>query len=398
MLSVEQARKIIGENTTHSEHTACVELDHSLGYVLAQDIYAERDYPPFDRITMDGIALSSSAVSEKNKSFKITDMEQAGKPQLTLSSSDVCIEVATGAPLPVDCDVIVPYEELEINDGVANLIAPEKIKADQYIHKQGVDVKKGDKILSIGKQIGVNEITALASNGIAGPIVYKKPTIAIVSTGDELVDVSAVIASHEIRRSNDITLKSVLNAHGFNNVHCYHCQDDQNEIYKTLETVLAEHDVVIVTGGVSKGTFDYIPDCLEQLQVEELFHRVAQRPGKPIWFGKHSDGQLVFGLPGNPVSCLTCLIVYVLPTLYTTSNIKHHIIKKVTLASHTQFQPALTYFCPVIYDELSNSVTVVSHHGSGDFTSLLETDGFIQLPAEVNEFKAGEHFNYYSWN
>jgi len=393
LISVSNARKLIDESLPLPKQTT-LPLTKSSGYVLAADTEAERDYPPFDRITMDGIAIARTNFTGAGQQMNLEGYAQAGKPQATLKNSGVAIEVATGAPLPQGADAVIPYEEITKQASKA-VLNTKCVHAGQYIHPQGSDCKQGAVVITKGSMIGPPEIAILGSNGIHTVSVFAKPKIAIITTGDELVTSNTKIKPHQLRRSNDAMLQTAIQEYRFTNISCTHLSDDAGLLHAELAEVLKKVDLVLITGGVSKGTFDLIPGVLEKLGVKNIFHGVRQRPGKPMWFGKKED-TLVFGLPGNPVSALTCTLLYVIPVLKRISGLVELVTEQRTLGEAVDTNSPLTVFLPVKANSEDELISI-SHNGSGDFTSLADSCGFIELSGDTDHFYAGERYPFTPW-
>lgn len=393
LTSVSKAKDLIHEALPASK-SAAIPLTEANGYVLAMDIKAERDYPPFDRITKDGIAIASASFTGKGQYMGLIGYAQAGKPQAVLEDTGMVIEVATGAPLPQGTDAVIPYEEIEKQTDRV-ILNTKQVLAGQHIHPQGSDSKKGTILIEKGAIIGSPEIAILGSNGIHTVSVYAKPCIAIVTTGDELVATNANVGPYQIRRSNDVMLQAALQGHGFADIHCSHMPDNATQLHAEFAKVMDVADVVLISGGVSKGVFDLIPDVLKKLAVKNIFHGVCQRPGKPMWFGKKGH-TLVFGLPGNPVSSLTCALRYVVPALKKTSGFNESLTDFRTLGEAVDVNVPFTVFLPVKAN-FNNEVVPVSHNGSGDFASLVDSCGFIELPGDTHHFYAGERYPFIPW-
>ena len=393
LISVSKAENLLHEALPASKSTA-IPLIEANGHVLAMDIKAERDYPPFDRITKDGIAITRASFTGEGQYMGLSGYAQAGKPQAVLEDAGMVIEVATGAPLPQGADAVIPYEEINKQaDGV--ILNAKQVRSGQNIHQQGSDCKGGAIIIKKGAIIGSPEIAILGSNGIQSVSVYAKPRIAIITTGDELVATDAKVEPHQLRRSNDVMLQAALQGHGFTNILCSHILDDAAQLHAGFAKLLDAADVVLISGGVSKGTYDLVPDVLKKLAVKNIFHGVCQRPGKPMWFGKKAN-TLVFGLPGNPVSALTCTLRYVIPVLKKISGRIGPFIDYKTLGEAVDVDVAFTVFLPVKANS-NNEVVSVPHNGSGDFASLSDSSGFIELPSETKHFYAGERYPFISW-
>ncbi len=399
MVTVQQATQIILENAQITEGVK-VPLIQSLGRILREEIVADRDFPPFDRVTMDGIAISFSAFESGKRAFKIESIQAAGAPQLSLQNPENCIEVMTGAMLPGGTDAVIRYEDTSIENGVAT-IKIEYLGFRQNIHHKGIDRKQNDVILLRGRKISPAEIGTLATAGKAEVLVSKLPKTAIVSTGDELVEVGEMPLAYQIRRSNVFAVASILRGEFLIDVDFFHFKDDEKVIAEGLKTILVDYDLVILSGAVSEGKYDFVPKVLAELNVNKLFHKVSQRPGKPFWFGKFlRSGQrpsqsVIFALPGNPVSAFTCACRYIVPFLNKQLSSSFKLDESLAvLATDFIFKPDLTYFLPV---KLSNTegvllATPCEGHGSGDLANLNDADGFLELPRERTVFKAGEVF------
>ncbi len=290
-------------------------LTQCVGGTLRENIYAERDQPPFDRVTMDGIAVDSESLRRGVRRFRIQATQAAGSPALKLSRGEEAIEVMTGAILPLASDCVIPVEQYEVADGMAALKSTVVSTPYHNVHRRGSDGRQGTLLLQTGTLLRAPEIAVAASAGMARVRVSSQPAIMIVSTGNELIEPGDPIADYQVRRSNAYAVAATLRRRSFGRVGDDHVSDDEEQLRERLSLHLTTHEVVILSGGVSMGRFDLVPKVLTQLGVQQVFHNVAQRPGKPMWFGIGPQGQSVFGLPGNPVSTLVCLIRYVIPAI-----------------------------------------------------------------------------------
>ncbi len=370
-----------------------VNFIHSLGRILKEDIVADRDFPPFDRVSMDGIALSSDSFNNGQRSFKIEGIQAAGSQQISLNNSKNCIEAMTGAVLPKNTDVVIQYELLEIREGMANVNA-EIVREFQNIHKKGLDRKQGDVLIEEDTIISAAEIGVLATVGKSKVTVAKLPKVMIISTGNELVEVDQILKEYQIRRSNVHTLVSLLK--GLNiNAETSHIQDDKESLKTKIESYLREYDILLFSGAVSKGKFDFIPEVLDELGVDKLFHGVAQRPGKPFWFGKKQN-KTVFAFPGNPVSTFVSCMKYFYPWYYKSLSVNFKNNKFAVLSKDFLFKPDLTYFLQVKLENKNGTcfATPIKGKGSGDLANLIDADAFLELPAELTNFTKGEIFPY----
>jgi molybdopterin molybdotransferase len=379
--------------------TETVAVADATGRILHQIIRAERNQPPFDRVMMDGIAFSWSDYDGGQRSFPIQAMQAAGDEVLSLENGK-CIEIMTGASLPANANCIVPVEQISVSDGAAEIADEYEVKKDRFVHPHGSDFAKGAHLLTPGKRISPMDIAIIASSGETEVDVAADPVIRVISTGNELVAAGEPIEPQQIRMSNGPAVLSLLESHGHKRTEHDHIVDDVDALRDRLSLHLEEADVLILSGGVSMGQADYVPQVLEDLGVETVFHKVSQRPGKPMWFGKGPSGQSVFALPGNPVSALVCCRQYVVPALAKASGLTETPPEFAAIASNVSFKPALTCFQPVKLMSNAAGQTLampVKTNTSGDFASLSATDGYVELAKDQTEFPAGTAVFLHRW-
>ena len=389
LTTVKEALEIILKN---AEDFGIEEIDflQSSGRILQENIVADRDFPPFNRVSMDGIAISSEAFNNGIRSFKIEGIQAAGSPQLSLKNTENCIEAMTGAVLPKNTDAVIQYELLTIenNNATVNL---EAVKEFQNVHLKGLDRKQGDVLIPKDTLISAAEISVFATVGKAKVKVAKQPKVMIVSTGNELVEVDQIPAEHQIRRSNVYALVSLLDKLHIK-AETAHILDDKETLTSTIEGFLNEYDVLLFSGAVSKGKFDFIPEVLNNLGVQKLFHQVKQRPGKPFWFGQKQH-KTVFAFPGNPVSTFVSCLKYFYPWYYKSVNLAMP-INEAVLSEDFYFKPNLTYFLQVklTQEEGKLYATPIAGKGSGDLANLVDADAFLELPDDSTNFTKGTIF------
>ena len=415
MISVQEALQTILNNTQDFGVEEIPFLE-SVGRTLKEDILADRDFPPFNRVSMDGIAVNHRFFDQGTRAFFIEGVQAAGAEQKTMKVTSNCMEVMTGAVLPENTDTVIRYEDVVIENGIAT-ISVHILELGKNIHSKGKDRAQGDLLISKNSIISAAEIGVLATVGKPTVKVAKMPNVMIVSTGDELVEVDEMPLAHQIRRSNAFTLVSLLERLNIQ-AKTSHITDNKELLKQKIEAFLKEYDVLLFSGAVSKGKFDFLPEVLEELRVKKLFHRVAQRPGKPFWFGKldtepsqsdikkelnlkkgssislrHQLSKLVFAFPGNPVSTYVNCLVYFYPWFAKSVGFE---LKEETviLGEDISFKPQLTYFLQVRVDIKFGHLVAfpVKGNGSGDLASLVEADGFIELPTKHTTFKKGENY------
>jgi molybdopterin molybdotransferase len=396
MLTPAQAETLI------EQHLSCLPIEslpltQAAGAVLRENIYAERDQPPFDRVAMDGIALMSGGTQTGR--LRICGTQAAGDPPARLTDPEGCIEIMTGAMLPQGCDAVVPVEQIRRAGEFAE-IGRKTISPWQNVHRRGSDCPQGALLLPAGTRLSAPEVAIAASAGMARLRVSAQPMIVVISTGNELVEPGEIIEPHQVRRSNAYGITASLRQHGFNRVSDDHVRDDEAELTERLGFHLRTHDVLILSGGVSMGKLDLVPQVLEKLGVSMVFHHVAQRPGKPMWFGVSHTGPAVFALPGNPVSTLMCLARYVLPALRAAMGQAPRDPTRISIDSPVEVKVPLAFFMPVTLktDEWGRtSAQPRPTNGSGDFTSLAGTDGFVELPPGPGTFPKGFVARFFRW-
>ena len=389
MITVEEATRLICQDRIELA-TEKVALPNAIGRLLAEPLLADRDFPPFHRVTMDGIAIHFSAFEAGKRSFAIEAMQTAGMPVLSLQNAHHAVEVMTGAVLPIGTDTVIRYEDLEIQDNLAKLAIP-TITKGQNIHPQGSDKKAGELLVPQGRMLSAAEIGIAATIGKPNLLVKKLPEIAMISTGDEIVPVDKTPLPHQIRSSNASAIAALLSKWHIN-VETFHLPDQSEKMAAALAGYLQKFDAILLTGGVSEGKLDHVPGVLAALGVEKIFHKVQQKPGKPLWFGKSKEGTTVFALPGNPVSALMCAVRYVEPWLRANLSLPPIQKEGAILKEEVLFKPDLTYFVQVQLEKEENGclwAKPVEGKGSGDLANLVAADGFLELPAAQTTHSSG---------
>lgn len=367
-----------------------IALPLASGRVLAENVIADRDQPPFNRVMMDGYAFTLSAWEGGIRGFDVEDIQAAGASPVTLNNESGCIEVMTGAVLPNGCSVVVQYEK-SVRKGNSVQFEIEEAKHFQNIHAKAFDRTKGQVIVSAGSVVGPLEMACLASVGMVKVKVKSKLSLAIVSTGNELVEVHESPSDYEIRSSNLEMLQNLL-APFCSSISLFRLSDDEQETSHFIQHELENFQLVCFTGGVSMGKYDCVSKSLEENAVTKHFHGVKQKPGKPFFFGS-KKGTKIFAFPGNPISVLHCATRFLLPHLKKSSEEFARSVSTYTNNSN------LTVYLPAIIStnrEGSRVVERVRQNGSGDFMGAVGANGFVEIPpnAEVQEHDVLTFFSF----
>lgn len=395
MISVEQALQILKKHTVDFGMETIL-LQDSMNRVLKEALYTDRPLPPYDRVTMDGIAIQYDHYQTGQRSFPIAGIAAAGMPQKHLEDPTKCLEVMTGSIMPTGLDTVIQYEHIEIKENVAHLL-DKPVRAQQNIHYKGEDRPQGALVAAINQKISAAEIGLAASVGKAKIRVAKLPKVMVISTGDELVEIDQQPLAHQIRRSNVYRIQATLKAYGIQADTC-HLLDDKQQIVARLSELVETYDVIMLSGGVSKGKFDFLPEALQEVGVTQLFHRIKQKPGKPLWFGQVANGCTVFGFPGNPISSFLCFHRYFKVWLDLSLYGKTETPPYAMLTEDVTFKRDLTFFLEVSLSYSADAKILAQPkkgNGSGDLANLVEAGAFIELPRGKNLFRAGEIYPVY---
>ena len=361
MISPVEAIELL-KNITIPFRTEKLPLAKTLGMNIAEKIVADRDFPPFDRAMMDGIAVKDISAP----TWKIEGMLFAGEPVKAIKKMDGSLEIMTGATAPRGTEAIIKIEDLKIEKKIATYIGKTPLEKGQFIHLQGADAPAGSVLVKKRTKIGPVEIAIAATVGKAHIEVESKPHVHIFSTGDEIVGLHETPKDHQIRSSNVMMLKSVLLSKGFK-ANSSHLPDSAEKIKASIDKVLESNDIILLSGGVSAGKKDLIPGVLAEAGFETVFHKISQKPGKPMLVATRSDGKVVFAFPGNPISTLTCFWVYFLP--WVSGDWAEYNVKEIKFLPKPSAE--LDQWIPVENGE------VLAHNGSGDLISWSRADGLV---------------------
>jgi len=361
MISPLEAIELL-KNITIPFRTEKLPLAKTLGMNIAEKIVADRDFPPFDRVMMDGIAVKDISAP----TWKIEGILFAGEPVKAIKKTDGALEIMTGATAPRGTEAIIKIEDLSIDKKIASYIGKTPLEKGQFIHLQGADAPAGSILVKKRTKIGPVEIAIAATVGKAHIEVESKPHVHIFSTGDEIVGLHETPKDHQIRSSNVMMLKSVLLSKGFK-ANSSHLTDSAEKIKASIDKALDSNDIILLSGGVSAGKKDLIPGVLAEAGFETVFYKISQKPGRPLLVATRPDGKVVFAFPGNPISTLTCFWVYFLP--WVSGEWPEYNVKEIKFLPKPSAE--LDQWIPVENGE------VLAHNGSGDLISWSRADGLV---------------------
>ncbi|WP_223548531.1 gephyrin-like molybdotransferase Glp [Aestuariivivens sp. NBU2969] len=382
MISIKEAIKLIKSNSDILG-IAKVRLNDASGYILANDIKSPIHMPPFRQSAMDGYAIN---ITDK-LSYKLIGEIKAGDGNQPILNTGEAVRIFTGAPVPDTANAVVIQEKIKIKEG--NIILEYEIPQGHNIRCLGEQVKKGDFALKKDTKLTPAGIGFLASLGITEVDVYKKPRIAVITTGNELIEANQPLDHGKIYESNSHMLTAALVDLGHNNVSVFKVEDNFDNTYQLLDKTINNYDLVLITGGISVGDYDYVGKALNELQVEEMFYKVVQKPGKPLYFGKKAE-TLIFALPGNPAAALTCFYVYVYIAMQRITNNQQNELPRVKAESLSNFEKKgdRPQFLKAIY--LDGKAELLEGQNSSMLQTFAFSNALVFVPAEQNQIAIGD--------
>ncbi len=392
MLRYDEARGIVikqAGSRPHAVDTRKLCVGEALGYVLAEEIRTDREYPPFDRCTRDGFAVRASEAAAGAKLRCAGEIKAGDSVTLPLAAGS-CMQMMTGAAVPPGADAVVMIE-FAFRDGDAVTFQHETLTG-QNIVPRGSEAHAGDVALHPGLRMGFAELAIAAQVGAAQLLCARKPRVAILSTGDEVVPIGETPGPFHVRNSNSISLAAQVLLAGGEPVVLGNALDRSDDLGAKIEQGLRE-DVLVLSGGVSMGRYDLVESVLQAMGAEFFFDTVAVRPGKPTVFARCGD-TLVFGLPGNPVSTMVTFLLFVVPALDVLSGAPARPLPllEATLAEPVKEKPGLTHFLPARLEWRGESAAVrpLRWQGSGDIAALSRANCFLVVPADRQDIAEGE--------
>lgn len=384
----------------HGFGTEKITLEKCYGRVLAQDAVADRDYPPFNRSAMDGYAIVAKDF-DAQKAYPVVGTVFAGDMHLVahdLSRGQIAtIKIMTGAAVPAPFNTVIRREDATEAEGKV-AFSVTATNAWHNISRQGEDLQRGEKILLRGRLIDNATAGLLASLGLVRPQVARLPSVAIISTGNEIIPPAKKPNPVQIRNSNVFALQCQLAQRGISRVQQVHAADDQKKLRAAI-TKFSKVDILLLTGGVSAGDSDYVPEVLEKLKFKKIFHKVQMKPGKPLWFGRRGR-TVVFAIPGNPFSAQVIFRILIEPYLRQCLGMHAAPPIALPLAGNRRKKDSLENFFPVKIETSTSSLPTLRplpFNGSGDVRAALFSDGLVVHPAEQAELAAGSVVDFFPW-
>lgn len=397
MLTVTQALDLILQNSTPVDSHQ-VPLVDSLNQVLAQSLTTPHDSPPFDKSMMDGFAVNSSVVFDsESEQLRVLETITAGTLPTRSPESGEASRIMTGAPMPPHADCVIPIEHTEFNEDRPDTVAisRERVAPERNVLRQGCSAQTGSPLLEAGTQLKPQHIAVLAEFGLSQISTTRLPTVAVLATGDELVSAADELTPGRIRNSNEPMLESQILRAGALPVPLGIAGDNVEDLSQRITQGLQE-DVLLLSGGVSAGTLDLVPAQLAAAGVEQVFHKIQMKPGKPLWFGVLQNEQqrcLVFGLPGNPVSSMVCFEVFVRPALEALAGLPPHGSRNRTavLTADISIRGDRTTYFPstLVRQQEGLTATPVAWGGSADLRSTALANGVCCLEPGGEGYSAG---------
>lgn len=386
MISVERAKKLVEQNT---EVLSSIEigLAEGLEYVLSEDVYAPISHPPFQQSAMDGYAIGQFKKNTPSNTFKLVGEVKAGDLSTFSLKEGEAIRIFTGAIVPNGTMSVIMQEVTEVNGD--ELFINQEIKAGSNIRLEGSQIKVGELALPKGTALSPAGLGFLADLGITILKVYSKPKVGLIVTGNELVKAGQKLQKGQIYESNSTTLTSALSATGINVAATKSVQDSLEQTTLTIQKMMESMEVIIISGGISVGDYDFVGEALKSLNVEEVFYKVKQKPGKPLFFGKKNKC-LVFALPGNPSAALTCYYQYVLPTIRKMWGKSVHSLEKRHLELKNGYvkKGDRAHFLKAKVE--GDTVEILERQSSAMLYSFAVANALVYIPENKDEVQSGE--------
>lgn len=383
LISVKRAKQLLNEHIVQA-NPLLLSIKDALGLKLANDISSPRNVPDFMQSSMDGYAIQ---FDQNIKEYKIVGQIQAGEQSRLSIQHAQAVRIFTGAPLPIGADTVVVQEKVSIqNDSI--ILEEYPIKKGDHVRAVGSEIPKNAVALERGMVLNAAAIGVIASLGYELANVFAPPSVSIIITGDEIKKPGESISTGQVYDASSFSLSSVLKKIGCNKIEINYVKDHLTELTSVLKHAISSSDLVLVTGGVSVGDYDFTKQAFDTCGVKSVFHKIKQKPGKPILFGIHGT-KPVFGLPGNPASVLTCFYEYVYPAIGKMIGQKFSLQSVMLPLSHDfSKNKGLTHFLKASVE--NNKVKILTGQESYKISSFARANAFVVLEEEVSEVKAGD--------
>ncbi len=385
MISVEEAKNLIRENIK-SLGSIKIKLDDAVGFVLAEDVYSPINYPSFIQSSMDGYAFAYDDIQD---GLEIVGVIQAGVGSNIQLEKGQAVRIFTGAALPKGADTILIQEKAKIENNKL-IVLDDHLQKGANTRQIGADIQENALALEKGSQLSPGAIGFLASIGITEVSVFKKPSVHIILTGNELTPIGDDLSFGNIYESNSHTLKAALEIAGFKQIKVSIIGDSLEETTEALKDSLEKFDLTLFTGGISVGDYDFVLEACIANKVEQIFHKIKQKPGKPLYIGKKGD-KVVCGLPGNPASVLSCYYNYITIVLDQLSNTRTAMqTVNATLLNPYKKPAGLTHFLKGLYNPSNNEVQILEGQESFKMKSFAIANCFIELQESTTKVESGQ--------
>ena len=383
MITAEEAFKLVQNNITPNEKTISIELNNSLGYVLASNVFSPINMPPFRQSAMDGYALN---LHDKSN-YKIIDEVKAGDEHQPILYKGEAVRIFTGSAVPKTANTVIMQEKVTVKEN--HLLINNSVSENKNIRPLGEQIKKGTLALKKGTKLTPAAIGFLLSLGISKVLIFEKPKIGILTTGNELIEAGQKLTFGKIYESNSGMLKSSLQNFGFSRVSVSKVKDDYQSTLNSLRKIISENDLILISGGISVGDYDFVGKALIELGTQQIFYKVKQKPGKPLFFGK-LNSKPIFALPGNPASALSNFYVYVHPTLERLSgNINFSINKGIAiLESVLKKKGDRAQFLKAHHE--NGKVIVLEGQSSAMLHTFATANVLVYIPWNRNKYEKGD--------
>ena len=383
MITVEEAIEYVESNSQPGRNTVKISLKNALGFVLAEDVMSPIDMPPFRQSAMDGYAVRA----HDSEFYQVKGELQAGDGNDVTLQKGEAVRICTGAPVPNDANAVVIQEKTTIKE--KELEVHDEVTVQSNIRPKGEQIQKGEMALGKGISLTPAAIGFLTTIGITDVSVYQKPSIGIIATGNELAATGTELKHGQIYESNSLMLRTALVSSGYTDNETFKVPDDFNSTRNLLEEVLKSKDVVLITGGISVGDYDFVGKALQELKVSQLFYKVKQKPGKPLFFGKKNDTD-VFALPGNPAAALSCFYIYVqrcLRRIEGCLNFEPFTVDATSLSEYSSKGDRAQFLKA---DYQNGKVKILEGQSSSMLHSFAVSNALVYLSADKNKVEKGD--------